>query len=432
MFTSQRRRLAAALTVTGVAIALSGCAGSGGSSPNTLTVLQFETKGTSGYDAFQDAVKLFESQHPKVTVKLQSTSFDAIRKNAKLVLQGGSVPDVVEVNKGNADGGQLAAQGLLTNLNPEVQKEGWSKVVTGSMQNLAKYDAQGNAGSGDWYGVPFGGQDYLAYYNKDLFAKAGVPVPTTAAQLTGDLDRFLAMGQVPLSSNAGEFGLAQLWYQFVSNTATRSQIDDYMFLRGSTDFSKPPFSTASAQLQTWLQKGYLGKKLGSLTQSDQEQAFIAGKYPMMFDGSWEFAQVKSAVKFRWGTLLYPGAGYNEGLTSQLLSVPTNAKNKDLAYDFIGDMLSAKVQNAFANEGDLQLRSDPAAISDATSKALNAQFQTLKTGDKLSYFPDYPVPGLLEELESEMQGMANGTKTAAQFDADLQKFYDSGKSQLAHG
>ncbi|MGN6128391.1 MAG: extracellular solute-binding protein, partial [Humibacter sp.] len=212
----------------------------------------------------------------------------------------------------------------------------------------------------------------------------------------------------------------------------RKQIDDYMFLRGKTDFSKAPWSTASEQLQSWLKKGYLGTQLGSLKQADQEQAFLSGKYPMMFDGSWEFAQVKSAAKFNWGTLLYPSAAFNEGLTGQLISVPTSAKNKDYAYEFIDDMLGATVQNGVGKAGDLALRSDTSVITDPQVKAFTEQFNTLKSDDKLAYFPDYPVTGLLEFLESEMQGMANGSKTAAQFDSDLQAFYDKGKAQVKNG
>jgi raffinose/stachyose/melibiose transport system substrate-binding protein len=437
MFRTKRKTtLVAALTAAAIAAAVSGCSSSSsssdGNSSNTLTILQFETKGSADYVAFQNAVTLFEQQHPKVKVKLENTSFDAIRQNAKLVLSGNKVPDVVEVNKGNADGGQLAAQGLLTNLTSEVKKEKWNKVVTGSMQNLAKYDSSGNAGSGDWYGVPYTGQDYVLYYNKDAFQKAGISDPTSSSDLTKIFDQFQASGQTPLSSNAGEFGLAQLWYQFVSNTATRKQIDDYMFLKGSTDFSSGPWKAASQELQTWLQKNYLGTQLGSLTQADQEQAFISGKYPMMFDGSWEFSQVKSAAKFDWGTLTFPGAAFNEGLTSQLLSVPTSAKNKGYADEFINDMLSAKVQNQLGKSGGLPLRSDTSVITDSQTKAFTEQFNELKSNDKLSYFPDYPVTGLLEFLESQMQGMANGTKTAAQFDSALQTFYNNGKKQLANG
>ena len=113
-------------------------------------------------------------------------------------------------------------------------------------------------------------------------------------------------------------------------------------------------------------------------------------------------------------------------------MPTSAKNKDYAYEFIDDMLGAKVQNGIGKAGDLALRSDTSVISDPQVKSFTEQFNTLKADDKLAYFPDYPVTGLLEFLESEMQGMANGTKTAAQFDSDLQAFYDKGKTQVKNG
>jgi raffinose/stachyose/melibiose transport system substrate-binding protein len=337
----------------------------------------------------------------------------------------------MEVNKGNADAGQLAAQGLLTDLSPEVKKYGWDKTVTGAMQNLAKYDKSGNASSGDWYGIPDSGQDYLFYYNKEMFAKEGLTVPTTQAEFQSDLAKVTASGQVPISSNAGEFGLAQLWYQFVSANATRKQIDDYMFLKGKTDFSTAPWSTASEQLADWLNKGYLGTKLSALTQAQMEQAFISGQYPIMGDGSWEFTGVKSAAKFQWGTFLYPGSAFNEGLSGQLLTVPSGAKNKDLGYEFINDTLDTSAQNVLGKLGGLPLKSDTSVITDAQTKAFTEQFNALKANDNLSYFPDYPVTGLLAFLESEMQGMANGNKTAAQFDSDLQAFYDKGRAAAAN-
>jgi raffinose/stachyose/melibiose transport system substrate-binding protein len=436
MFKTRTRRntLAAAVVTAAVAVAMSGCSassGGGGGDGKTLTVWQFETKGSAQYDSYQDAVKTFEKANPKVKVTVVNTSFNSVRQNAKLLLTGKNIPDVMEVNKGNADAGQLAAQGLLTNLNSEVKKYGWDKTVTGSMQKLAKYDSSGNASTGDWFGIPTSGQDYLFYYNKDLFAKAGLQVPTTQAQFDSDLASFTAKGQVPISSNAGEFGLAQLWYQFVSATATRKQIDNYMFLKGSTDFSKAPWSTASQQLETWLNKGYLGTNLSALTQAQMETAFISGKYPIMGDGSWEFTGVKTAAKFNWGTFLYPGSAFNEGLTGQLLTVPSGAKNKDLAYEFINDTLKSSAQNVLGKEGGLPLKSDLSVISDPQTKAFTEQFNSLKADDKLTYFPDYPVTGLLAFLESEMQGMANGNKTAAEFDKDLQSFYDKGKSQAAN-
>jgi raffinose/stachyose/melibiose transport system substrate-binding protein len=432
---STTAKLAALTTTAAVVAGLTGCSSSSSDDAEgtTFTVWQFEDKASANYIAWQEAVDIFEEQHPGVTVNEVTTSFDNIRKNGKLLLDGDDVPDVIEFNKGNADGGQLAAQGLLTNLNDQVEERGWDDIVTGSMQNLAKYDENGNAGpDGDWFGVPNSGQYYLVYYNKDMFDAAGIPLPTSQAELTDALQAFMNKGQVPISANAGEFGLLQMWWQLVSSKADRQTIDDYMFLQGDPDFSTGAFADGAQELQDWIDKGYLGDQLGAITQDQMKQAFIAQKFPIMMNGSWEFTSVKDSAEFNWGTIAIPGAEFNEGLTGQLWGVPAGAKNKDLAYDWIDITLGQQVQDKIGELGGLPLLVNADAITDPQTLAFTQSFEQLKNDDKLSYFPDYPVTGLYEFLVSELQAMANGTRTADEFDENLQKFYDDGKEALVNG
>jgi len=425
-------KFVAALAATTVALSIGGCSAGSSGSDNTFTIWQFEDKASANYQAWQDALTIFKDEHPGVTVKVVDTSFDSIRKNAKLLLDGNDVPDVIEFNKGNADGGQLAAQGLLTDLTPVVEERGWDKIVKGALQNLARYDDQGNAGSGNWYGIPNSGQYYLMFLNKDMFAEAGIPLPTTDAELTSALDAFVAQGQVPVSANAGEFGLLQMWWQFVSAAADREDIDDYMFLKDDVDFSSGAFAAGSAKLQDWIDKGYLGDQLGAITQEQMKTAFISGKFPIMANGSWEFTSVKSSATFDWGTMAFPDSKLNEGLTGQLWGVPANAKNKDLAYDWIDTTLSAPVQAKIGELGGLPLLADTESITDPQTKEFTATFDVLNDGDKLTYFPDYPVTGLFEFFVSDFQAMADQSKTAKEFNSDLQTFYDDGKAALKNG
>jgi raffinose/stachyose/melibiose transport system substrate-binding protein len=430
MLPGNRRRIRYSIIgIVATAGLLAGCASGGGSgqsqSSNTFEILQFETPGSAAYSGYQAALATFKKENPNLKVKFVTTSFNSILQESKLILNSSNIPNVIEVNKGNADTGTLVAQGMLTDLTPEVQKYGWDKVVTGPMQDLARYSATGDAGSGNWYGMPQSGQDYLLYYNADLFKKYGVPIPQTAAGVETAMRDFMAKGVTPVSANAGEFGLAQLWWQLVSAQATRTQINNYMFLNGKTDFTSGPFAAGSAELQSWLKSGYLGKDIAGLTQNQMETSFYSGKYPMMFDGSWIYTQAKAAIKFNWGTELYPGANYDEGLTGQLWAVPARATDKQLAYEWINLTLGQPAQNVIGQEGGLPLRSNLSAITDAQTRTFTAQFNGLATSNKLSYFPDYPVTGLLNYLESELQGMANGSVSAAQFDSALETFYNNG-------
>jgi raffinose/stachyose/melibiose transport system substrate-binding protein len=145
----RRRLIAATATLVAAAAALTGCAGSSsGSGGETFTIVQYENPDSAQGQGWALALEMFKEKHPDVTVDYQTTSFDAIRQNAKIMLSGNDVPDVLEFNKGNADGGQLAAQGLLDPITDLVEERGWDEKVSGAMSSFARYDENGNAGSG--------------------------------------------------------------------------------------------------------------------------------------------------------------------------------------------------------------------------------------------------------------------------------------------
>jgi raffinose/stachyose/melibiose transport system substrate-binding protein len=106
-------------------------------------------------------------------------------------------------------------------------------------------------------------------------------------------------------------------------------------------------------------------------------------------------------------------------------VPKNAKNKELAYDFIDITMSKKIQNLLGNKGGVPVSADPAAITDPKAKQLIADFNTLSGRDGLAFYPDWPVPGFYDVLVSETQKRINGSeKPDAYLDA-LQEAYDKG-------
>ena len=75
----------------------------------TCTILQYEAATTAQYKGWERALEIFSETYPEVDLEWSTTSFDAIRANAKILLSGNEVPDVLLFNTGNADGGQLAS-----------------------------------------------------------------------------------------------------------------------------------------------------------------------------------------------------------------------------------------------------------------------------------------------------------------------------------
>lgn len=167
-----------------------GSGGSGGSDDQTLTIWHYENEDSAMGQAWAKAIEIFEEENPDVDVVVEKQTFEQIQKNAKIVLTGDDVPDVMEYNKGNATAGQLAAQGLLTPLTDAATERGWDEKLSGSLQTTATYDDQGLMGSGEWYGVPNYGEFVQVYYNKDMFAQYGLEVPTTLDELESVMQAF--------------------------------------------------------------------------------------------------------------------------------------------------------------------------------------------------------------------------------------------------
>lgn len=407
----------------------SGSAGGGGEG-TTFTVLQYENPDTAQGQGWQLALEIFKEKHPDVTVDYQTTSFDAVRQNAKITLSGDDVPDVIEFNKGNADGGQLAGQGLLSPLTEAVAQYGWDEKITGAMQAFAKYDEQGLAGSGDWYGIPNIGEYVMFYYNKELFAEAGITdLPTTLEEFEAAMDQLLAAGITPISSSAATsqgFNQMWVWYSLVSAMGDREAIDDFMFLREPVDFSAAPWGPGADRFQEWIDKEYVGTDLGGLNFEQATVNFLSGDKAMLIWNQGEFARIREQADFDWGYFTMPGANLQMGSSGHLWGVPANAKNKELAYDWIDITLSPEVQNKIGQLGGLPLAGDASTIEDDVTREFTERFNELVAADSLAFYPDYPVPGFLDFIQSGMQAMSNGNMTADEWTDSLQTFYDDGR------
>ncbi|MBB6350637.1 ABC transporter substrate-binding protein [Nonomuraea muscovyensis] len=411
-------RLAAVLTAGALALAACGSGGddkpAASGEPRVLKLWHYESADSAMGKAWAEAIKKFEASHPGVTVKFEEKGFEQIQKTASMVLNSDEAPDIMEYNKGNATAGLLSKQGLLADLTEEATKRGWDKLLPGGLQVTAKYDERGVMGSGAWYGVPNYGEFVMVYYNKDLFDKHGVKVPTTFDELTAALDTFVKAEVTPIASAGAEYPAQQIFYQLALTKAQRPWVNALQSYQGKVDFRGPEFGYAAQTMADWVKKGYIAKDSGGLKAEDMGVAFMKGEYPIMISGSWWYGRLASEIKnFEWGHFLFPGATLSPGSSGNLWVVPEKSRNKDLAHDFIDITMSKDIQNLLGNSGGVPVAADPAAITDAKSKELIESFNKLTSADGLAFYPDWPAPGYYDVLVAGVQNLVNGSKTPDQ-------------------
>ncbi|MDA0632948.1 extracellular solute-binding protein [Nonomuraea sp. MCN248] len=417
-------------------LALSAC-GSGaesppGDGPRVLKLWHYESAESAMGKAWAEAIKRFESTHPNVKVEFEEKSFEQIQKTASMVLNSDEAPDLMEYNKGNATAGLLSKQGLLADLSAEVTGRGWDKLLPGGLQTTARYDERGVMGSGQWYGIPNYGEFVMVYYNKDLFEKHKVEVPTTFEEFTAALDAFVEAGVTPIGTAGAEYPAQQIFYQLALSKADRAWVDRFQAYHGKVDFHGPEFSYAAQTFADWVAKGYLDEKSAGVKAEDMGVAFMKGEHPMMVSGSWWYGRFASEIKdFAWGHFLWPGATMAPGSSGNLWVVPEKSQNKDLAYDFIDITMSKEVQNLLGNSGGVPVAADPAAITDAKSKELIESFNTLTGRDGLAFYPDWPAPGYYDVMVAATQNLINGSKQPAAMLDELAQPYEDNLADLGN-
>lgn len=432
----QRTMTAVAAALAG-ALALTGCtgqsAGGGGDTDDsTLTIWHYENDDSAMGQAWAKAIEIFEEENPDVKVDLEKQTFEQIQKNAKIVLTGDDVPDVMEFNKGNATAGQLAAQGLLTPLTDAATERGWDEKLTGSLATTARYDEQGLMGSGEWYGVPNYGEFVGVYYNKDMFAEHGLEEPATLDEFEDVLATFKEEGITPLAEAGAEYPLGQLWYELVLAYGDRALVDDYQLFANDVDFHNDAMTQATEKLDEWIEKGYIASDSAALTAEDMGVSFIDGTYPLMVSGSWWFGRLATEVEADWGQFNFPGNELHTGSSGNLWVVPTNADSKSLAEEFIDITLRPEVQDVLATEGGLPVAGDASVIEDERTRELTENFQAILDEDGLAFYPDWPVPGYYDVIVSELQSLVNRSKMPSEVLDGLQSSYDEGKADLLDG
>jgi len=432
LFTRLHRSAAAAALAVAVLGGLAACGGSDDNASGdgkTLKLWHYEGETSAMGVAWKEAIKQFEAGHPGVKVVFEEKGFEQIRQSANLILNSNDAPDVMEYNKGNASAGLLAKQGLLSDMSGEVTKRGWDKLLTPGLATTAKYDKRGVMGGDKWYGVPNYAEYVMVYYNKDLFAKNNVQVPTTFDEFVAALDAFKKAGVPPISLGGAEYPAQQLLYELALSKADRGWVEDYQLYKNKVDFKGPQLTYAASTFADWVAKGYIDKNSAGIKAEDMGQAWEQGKFPIMISGSWWYGRMTKISSFKWGTFLFPGNKLHPGSSGNIWVVPEKAKNKSLAYDFIDITMHKDIQNLLGNSGGIPVAADAAAITDPKSKELIQNFDAVTKTDGLAFYPDWPAPGYYDVLVAGAQKLINGSAKPDAVLDELAKPYNDNRANV---
>jgi len=242
------------------------------------------------------AVAELKKEMPNVELELEVQAQDDGQK-LKTYAATGNLPDIYQagldlINTFKKSGNILELDQYLDTYNFK------DKMYPSTMNTLVADD-------GHTYAFPYAGNEFvLLYYNKELFEKNNVKVPTTYDELMTAVQAFNAVGITPLSLFAKEkWPTVALYDMFV----TRNEPDGILKLdRGEGSISDPAYKDAAEKLIELVQAGLLPKGATNLNYDQAASLFYTEKAAMFLNGQWEIAESTKQLGDKAGWTYFPG------------------------------------------------------------------------------------------------------------------------------
>ena len=253
--------------------------------PETVTIRLVHYMGEQAKrDALAKMIEVYQKDHPNVKVDIETVNSSSYLASYKNYIAAGDMPDILF--------------GKPQNLT-EFVKAGYFKDLANedSMTDVLSILKDECTVDGGVYGFPIDAQVKGVFYNKKMFADAGVQVPTTKDAFFQVCDTFKAKGIHPLihpynfihgvfheldaffTSEAAATGNGQVWMDSQSGKANLS--DNRMMHEALEEFNK---------LVSYKDPGDT-----AVDQPQGIQNLAAGQRPMYINGGWLMGDVMAAA-----------------------------------------------------------------------------------------------------------------------------------------
>jgi raffinose/stachyose/melibiose transport system substrate-binding protein len=394
------------------AVLLGACSGDddGGDSSGSATVEWWHIANTEPMLPVWDAMaKSYQSAHSGVTIKITPLENEAYKARLTTVTQAGTPPDIFHTWGGGVLKQQVDA-GLVKDITAATAD------VRGTMIDVAMgpYEFDGKA-----YALPVDQGMIGFWYNKALFAQAGVAAPpATWGEFLDAIRKLKAANLTPIALAGKDKWPGHYYWAYLS-----MRIGGIELLKQAGEdgnFNKPEFVTAGQRLKELVdlapfQKGFLGTEYGS---PDGQAAMIGnGKAAIELMGQWapsvqaEASGKPKGLGENLGFFPFPAVDGGKGTTTDAFGggggFAIGKDAPDEAVDFLKNLLSIDNQRKAAATGAIipVVKGAEDALTDPNAKTV-AQTLAAASGFQLYLDQAYP-PEVGQEVNETVAQLLAG-------------------------
>ena len=410
----------AGLTVAGALAPFAGAAGGKAAAGKTVRIAMqtFEEPG------FNAALKLYAKTPGAAKAQLAAISANNYRTIIPRLLAAGTAPDVLELAPGS--GNPISIDTLAkANFLMDLSKEPWVKKIPKSLLPVCSVN-------GKVYLAPVTGGVMVVFYNKSMFAAAGVTPPTTWTEFLAVCAKLKAAGKIPIwmdASNAYIGGAMPLFLTYPLSASTDAGAADWpaKHKAGKVSFSKSGWVTALQRFMQLYESEYFspnstgGAPLSQLANKEAAMyCFVSQGIPTV-KTAWGAADVGAFILPNAATaskvIASSGSGYGLAINKKT----GNAAGSKGFLNTVTSPLGQKVYNALLGGVPL-LPSRPGAVPQAFAPLV---MPVLRAGRVASYYDQlWPNAAVQTALITGTQALMTGQQSIADVLGAMDTAYNS--------
>ena len=286
---------------TACLIALAACQRGDGGAPaapipqTTITALVWAPDWP---DAMHKVAAEFTRLNPDVRVNVQFMIGNSVEENIKPKVAARNLPALMSVNP-NPYAAALAEQGVLADLG---HTAAWGKLLPGLKSDWMTQN-------GKRFGIAGGVAATLMYYNKAMFAQAGIArPPTNFSEFLDACQRLRQAGFTPIVWNGGFPNIlanGPFSFGFANNVIARTPDWKARIANGSLNLDTTRGADIFAKIKLVAQRGFVQPGFMNTGYDEGVTMFTEGKVAMAFQGTWAAGRMMHGSGFQTGVFLPP-------------------------------------------------------------------------------------------------------------------------------
>jgi raffinose/stachyose/melibiose transport system substrate-binding protein len=400
------------LTLT-LALSISAVATAGSASAADKTKVEFFQYKSEAVASFDKLIKEFEAANPSIDIVQTNVPDQGTVLKTRIAKK--NIPDIIAVG-GDAQYADLVKGDILVDLS----KDALLKNVSPGYVNVMKTITIASNGDSKVYGIPYATNANGIIYNKDIFAKNGLKVPTTKKEMDNVFAVLKKNKVTPFYLTFKDaWTTLPAWNVFAAALQPANIYADRK--ANKTTFAKA-HATLTKDYLAFMQNGQSGDRFSN-GYGDGNIKFAKGASAMYLQGVWAIPEIlKANPNIKLGVFPYPVS--NDPKKNVLVSgvdlqfgIAKASKNQAAAKKFIAFLQGNKQASQYISEQNCF----SALKGISSTNPIFADLKPAISEGRVADFPDHYINGVdLAAILQELMKKKNVTAALKKFDSEYDK------------